>query len=149
MREPAIPREELVRLLAAELPQGFGPGSGLTVKEVTYRACRLRQELLPDSLRPGGTIAGPTMMMLADVAMYVALMASIGWVPLAVTTSLNINFLWKPSPGPLEAACRILKLGKRLAVGEVSIRSEGEEELVAHATTYSIPRANEHRGSTW
>jgi uncharacterized protein (TIGR00369 family) len=140
MREPAIPREELVRLLAAEFPQGFGPGSGLTVLDVTYRGCRLRQEFLPDSLRPGGTIAGPTMMMLADVAMYVALMASIGWVPLAVTTSLNINFLRKPSPGPLEAAYRILKLGKRLAVGEVSIRSEGEEELVAHATTtYSIP----------
>jgi uncharacterized protein (TIGR00369 family) len=140
MREPAIPREELVRLLAAEFPQGLGPGSGLAVLEVWHRGCRLRQEFLPDSLRPGGTIAGPTMMMLADVATYVALMASIGWVPLAVTTSLSINFLRKPAPGPLEAECRLLKLGKRLAVGEVSIRSEGEEELVAHATTtYSIP----------
>lgn len=80
------------------------------------------------------------MMILADVAASVALMATIGWAPLVVTTSLIINFLKKPAPGPLEAACRLLQLGKRLAVGEVSIRSEGEEELVAHANlTYSIP----------
>ena len=90
--------------------------------------------------RPGGTVSGPTIMMLADVGMYVAILASIGWVPLAVTTNLNINFLRKPAPGALIAECRLLKLGKRLAVGEVVIRSEGDEDLVAHATsTYSIP----------
>jgi uncharacterized protein (TIGR00369 family) len=80
------------------------------------------------------------MMLLADVSVYVAVLASIGWTPLAVTTNLNINFLKKPAPGPLEAECRLLKIGKRLAVGEVSIRSVGEGHLVAHATsTYSIP----------
>ena len=92
------------------------------------------------STRPGGTIAGPTLMMLADVAMYIAVLASIGWVPLAVTTNLNINFLKKPAPGALLAECEILKLGKRLAVGSVTIYAEGDDEPVAHATsTYSIP----------
>lgn len=72
--------------------------------------------------------------------MYVALLASIGWEPLAVTTSLNINFLRKPAARAMEAECRLLKLGKRLAVGDIAVRSEGEDELVAHATsTYSIP----------
>jgi uncharacterized protein (TIGR00369 family) len=140
MREPAITAEELRRLLAAELPEMFGPGTGLSVREVWHGGCRMRQEFLQTSLRPGGTIAGTTMMALADISMYVAVLASIGWVPLAVTTSLNINFLKKPAPGALDAECRLLKLGKRLAVGEVSIRSEGAEDLVAHATvTYSIP----------
>jgi uncharacterized protein (TIGR00369 family) len=139
MREAAITVEELRRLLAAELPEMFGPGTGLSVLEVWHGGCRVRQEFLQTSLRPGGTIAGTTMMALADIGTYVAVLASIGWVPLAVTTSLNINFLKKPAPGALDAECRLLKLGKRLAVGKVSIRSQGAEDLVAHATvTYSI-----------
>ena len=81
------------------------------------------------------------MMTLADTALYVALLAMIGPVALAATTSLNINFLRKPAPVDVIARCRLLKLGKRLAVGEVAIRSEGLQEAVAHATsTYSIPR---------
>jgi len=75
-----------------------------------------------------------------DFAMYVAVLASIGPVPLAVTTNLNINFLRKPAQKDLIAECRLIKLGNRLAVGEVQIYSEGEDEMVAHATsTYSIP----------
>jgi uncharacterized protein (TIGR00369 family) len=79
-------------------------------------------------------------MALADVAMYVAVLSAIGWVPLAVTTNLTINFLRKPAPRDLLAEARLLKLGRRLAVGEVGIRSDGGDELVAHVTTtYSIP----------
>ena len=80
------------------------------------------------------------MMALTDFAMYVAILASIGPVPLAVTTNLNINFLRKPAQRDLIAEVKLIKLGKRLAVGEVAIYSEGEDEMVAHATaTYSIP----------
>jgi acyl-coenzyme A thioesterase PaaI-like protein len=79
-------------------------------------------------------------MALADVAMYVAVLSAIGWVPLAVTTNLTINFLRKPAPRDLLAEARLIKLGKRLAVGEVGIRSDGHDDLVAHVTsTYSIP----------
>lgn len=93
-----------------------------------------------DHLRPGGTISGPTMMALADRATYLLVLAMIGPVALAVTTNLNINFLAKPSPADLLAHARLLKLGKRLAVAEVSMHSDGDETLVAHATvTYSIP----------
>jgi uncharacterized protein (TIGR00369 family) len=102
--------------------------------------CRVRQAFREVSLRPGGTISGPTMMALADVAMYVALLAAIGPVPLAVTINLNINFLRKPGRCDLTAEARLLKLGKRLATGEVTLRCDGEEEPVAHVTsTYSIP----------
>ena len=80
------------------------------------------------------------MMALADFAMYVAVLAAIGPVPLAVTTNLNINFLRRPAQRDLTAEARLLKVGKRLAVGEVTIRSDGEDEPVAHVTsTYSIP----------
>jgi uncharacterized protein (TIGR00369 family) len=80
------------------------------------------------------------MMGLTDFAMYVAILASIGPVPLAVTTNLNINFLRKPAQRDLIADVKLIKLGKRLAVGEVEIFSDGEDEMVAHATaTYSIP----------
>ena len=81
------------------------------------------------------------MMALADFAMYVAVFSAIGPLPLAVTTNLNINFLRKPEAADLIADGRLLKLGKRLAVGEVTIRSEGQAEPVAHVTsTYSIPQ---------
>jgi uncharacterized protein (TIGR00369 family) len=140
MRAAVLPAPELERLLAAEFPETFNAESGLAIVKVWQGGCEVRQGFQRNSLRPGGTISGPTIMMLADVAMYIAVLASIGWVPLAVTTSLNINFLKKPAPGSLIAKCRLLKLGKRLAVGDVSIHGEGEDDLVAHATsTYSLP----------
>src|SRR6266403_382194 len=105
--------------------------------------CRVRQAFRELSVRPGGTISGPTMMALADFAMYVAVLAAIGPVPLAVTINLNINFLRKAAPRDLLAEARLLKLGKRLATGEVTICSQGETEPVAHVTsTYSIPPGN-------
>jgi len=91
-------------------------------------------------LRPGGTIAGPVIMGLADYAVYVALLTRIGMVELAVTTSFNINFLSRPGEADLIANASIIKLGKRLAVGEVEMTSVGADDLVAHVTaTYSIP----------
>ena len=93
-----------------------------------------------DSTRPGGTISGPHMMLLADACMYGVVLSLIGRVELAVTTNLNINFLRKPRESDLLAVGKIIKLGKRLAVLEVSIHAENEDKLVAHATgTYSIP----------
>src|SRR5882672_5916768 len=132
--------QELERFLAAEFPQAFHRDSGLTIEGVWEGGCRVRQAFHELSLRPGGTISGPTMMALADFAMYVAVLAGIGPVPLAVTINLNINFLRKPAPRDLLAEARLLRLGRRLATGEVTIRSDGEELPVAHVTsTYSIP----------
>jgi uncharacterized protein (TIGR00369 family) len=140
MGEPAMTVDELGRFLATEFPQVFHDRSGLAIEEVWHGGARVRQAYHAQSIRPGGTISGPTMMALADFAMYVGLLASIGPVPLAVTTNLNINFLRKPGARDLIAECRLLKLGRRLAVGAVSIRSDGQEDPVAHVTsTYSIP----------
>ncbi len=137
--------EELERFLVAEFPQVFNVESGLSIEALWERGCRVRQTFRAVSLRPGGTISGPTMMALADFAMYVAVLAAIGPVPLAVTINLNINFLRKPSARDLTAEARLLKLGKRLATGEVAIRCAGEEEPVAHVTaTYSIPPRSHH-----
>jgi len=131
---------ELERFFLAEFPQVFHSESGLAIEAVWERGCRVRQAFRQRSLRPGDTISGPTMMALADFAMYVAVLAAIGPVPLAVTINLNINFLRKAAPRDLLAEARLLKLGKRLATGEVTICSQGETEPVAHVTsTYSIP----------
>jgi uncharacterized protein (TIGR00369 family) len=132
--------EELQRFLAAEFPQACNSESGLSIEAVWERGCRVRQAFRAGSLRPGGTISGAAMMALADFAMYVAVLAAIGPVPLAVTVNLNINFLRKACPGNLTAEARLLKLGKRLAVGEVDVRCDGQDEAVAHVTsTYSLP----------
>ena len=140
MRQPAMTVQELERFLASEFSQAFHPQSGLTIEDVWHGGGRVRQAFQPQFVRPGGTISGPTMMALADVAMYVGILASIGPVPLAVTINLSINFLRKPAACDLIAECRLLKLGKRLATGEVSIFSDGMAEPVAHVTsTYSIP----------
>jgi uncharacterized protein (TIGR00369 family) len=136
----AMTVDELESFLAAEFPQVFNPESGLAIEAVWDGGCRVRQAFHELSLRPGGTISGPTMMALADFAMYVAVLAGIGPVPLAVTINLNINFLRKPAQRDLLAEARLLRLGRRLATGEVTIRSDGEELPVAHVTsTYSIP----------
>jgi uncharacterized protein (TIGR00369 family) len=141
MKEKAkLPRDELERLLSAEFPQMFNPEGGYVIDEIWFRGCRVRKRFSPRSLRPGSTISGPTMMALADFAPYVAIHASIGWTPMAATTNLSINFLRRPVAKDLLAETHLIKLGKRLAVAEIAIRSDGEEELVAHATsTYSIP----------
>jgi uncharacterized protein (TIGR00369 family) len=143
MAAPALTVKELERFLAAEFPQVFNPDSGVSIDEAWHGGCRVRQSYKASSIRPGGTISGPTMMALADFSMYVAVLAAIGPVPLAVTINLNINFLRRPAQRDLLAEARLLKIGKRLAVGEVTIRSDGEEEPVAHVTsTYSIPPDN-------
>jgi len=140
MRAPVLSAEELERLLAENFPEAFNDASGLAVVDVWHGGARVRQSLGTNTTRPGGTVSGPVIMALADVGIYVAILASVGWVPLAVTTNLNINFFKKPTPGVLIADCRLLKLGKRLAVGQAEIRCEAKPGLVAHATaTYSIP----------
>jgi uncharacterized protein (TIGR00369 family) len=132
--------KELERLLAVEFPHMFRPDGAYAIEQVWHGGCRVRRRFSERALRPGGTLSGATMMALADFAMYVAILGSIGWVPLAVTTNLNINFLRRPARRDLIAEVRLIKLGKRLAVGDVGLRSDGEEELVAHVTsTYSIP----------
>lgn len=91
-------------------------------------------------VRPGGTLSGPVIMALADAAMYAMVLGRLGRVEMAVTANLNINFLAKPRPVDLLAEARILRLSRRQAVCEVSLYSQGEDELVAHVTgTYALP----------
>ena len=142
MPAPALSAEQIGELLAAEFPQAFYPGCGLSIERVGYGEARVRRAFSDNFLRPGGTISGPTMMELADFAMYVAVFSAIGAQPLAVTTNLSINFLRKPAKADLIAEARLMKAGKRLAVGEVTIYSDGVPEPVAHVTsTYSIPNS--------
>lgn len=132
--------EELEVFLAREFPQGFGPDKPNKIEAVGAGTARVRLRASDNHLRPGGTVSGPAMMALCDATMYVAILAMIGPVALAVTTNLSINFLRKPEPGDLIADCKLLKLGKRLAVGEVSVFAAASEEIVAHCVaTYSIP----------
>jgi uncharacterized protein (TIGR00369 family) len=141
MPNAAMTVEEIAKLLHEVFPQAFYPGCGLTIERVDYADIRVRRHFHDDYLRPGGTISGPTMMELADFAMYVAVFSAIGPQPLAVTTNLNINFLRKPTGADLIAEARLMKVGKRLTVGEVTIYSDGLAEPVAHVTsTYSIPQ---------
>lgn len=127
----------------AFLKEAF-PQSKASVVSVGTMSATVRHGVGTPELRPGGTVSGPVMFMVADVGLYVAVLAQIGIVPLAVTTSLNINFLRKPAADrDLLGHCRLLKLGRTLAVGEVFIHSEGDEAPVAHATgTYAIPPPN-------
>jgi uncharacterized protein (TIGR00369 family) len=141
MPAPKLTASEIEAHFARDFPQGdFGPKGLFKIERVGMGSALVRMKASEGLLRPGGTVSGTSMMSLADVTMYVAILASIGWVPLAVTTNLNINFLRKPKAGDVLGECKLLKLGKRLTVGEIAIRADGEEELAAHCTeTYSIP----------
>ena len=131
---------ELEKFLRVEFPQMVSAGD-IAIESADGTSCLLRQRYSDRMLRPGGTISGPTLMALADFAMYVVLLSAIGPVGLAVTTNLNINFLRKGQPGQdVLAEARLLKLGKRLAVGEVKLLSGTSADPIAHVTaTYSIP----------
>ncbi len=130
-------KTEISEFLKKEFPQ-----TKCTVVAVGGKSATIRHEIGVEELRPGGTVSGPVLMTVADVALYVAILGEIGIVPLTVTTSLTINFMRKPaSDKAIVGVCKLLKLGKSLAVGEVSLYSEGVEEPVAHVVgTYSIPR---------
>jgi|UniRef100_Q07MP1 uncharacterized protein (TIGR00369 family) len=131
---------ELESFLQLEFPQAFA-NDDISIESADGTTSLLRQRYSERMLRPGGTVSGPTLMALADFAMYVVLLSAIGPVGLAVTTNLNINFLRKGQPGQdVVAAAKLLKLGKRLAVGEVILLSGTSPDPIAHVTsTYSIP----------
>jgi uncharacterized protein (TIGR00369 family) len=137
---PKLTRDKLIALLEAEFPEASHAVGDYEIEELWFGGCRVRRRHHERSLRPGGTVSGPVMMALADFTLYLAVLSAIGWVPLAVTTNLSINFLKRPGARDLLAEARLFKLGKRLAVGEVDLRSDGDDDLVAHVTsTYSIP----------
>jgi uncharacterized protein (TIGR00369 family) len=140
MAEAKMSVADLQRFLLAEFPQAFSSGD-ISIESADGASSLLRQRYGEHMLRPGGTVSGPILMALADYAMYVVLLSAIGPIGLAVTTNLNINFLRKASPGrDVLAAARLLKLGKRLAVGEVMLLSGSSPDPIAHVTaTYSIP----------
>ncbi len=129
--------EELAKFIATEFPQAKNAGRLVHLGEDSLE-CRLA--FRDDFLRPGGTVSGPTLMGLADTAAYFLILAMLGPVALAVTTSLNINFMRRPAPDEMVAKAKMLKLGKQLAVVEVYIEAASTGALVAQASvTYSIP----------
>ena len=140
LSKPVMSVAEVEAFIDEVFPQLHHGGRSILIEEVGPMTAQLRLVAHERHLRPGGTISGPAMFTLADVGLYVVILAHIGREALAVTTNLNINFLRKPPRGDVIVQCRLLKLGKRLAVGEAAVFSPGEREPVAHAVgTYSIP----------
>lgn len=137
---PKLTRDEVAAYIDEVFPEANGGTKLFIIESVRVNGARVRMNYDDRFIRPGGTISGPAMFTLADIAMYVAILAQIGRVPLAVTTSANINFLHRPDPTDMIAEVNLLKLGRRLAVGEVDMMSAGSDVVVAHATaTYSLP----------
>lgn len=137
MTEPRMTVDEVSAFLASVFP---GAPETFAIEEVRVNGARVRLLFEEFRLRPGGTISGPSLMTLADTGMWIALLGMIGPEPLSVTSSLHIDFLRKPGPRDVVSETQLLKLGKRLAVGAVTMWSEGEEQPCAHATvTYAIP----------
>ncbi len=128
--------DELQQIVADSFPDYDAP----RIESLEGDTLVVAQAVSNRNTRPGGTLAGPTMMALADNAAWLIILAHIGPVLLAVTTSLHIDFLRKPEVTDLLARARLIKLGRRLAVVDVEVTSRGSAELVAKAqVTYSIP----------
>jgi len=136
---PVLTVDQLQQFLEDAFPGGPLP---YVVEEITDTAIRMRLRIGEMNRRPGGTVSGPSLMALADTAAWLVIVGQIGPVALAVTTSLHVDFLRKPALVDVLAFGTLLKLGKRLAVAEVAMYSDGGEDLVAKAqVTYSIPPA--------
>ena len=138
---PLLDIARIEALLDASFPQIHSGGRSLVIEDVGYRSARVRLKTQPRNMRPGGTVSGPAMFTLADFAVYVAIIASLGEPGIAaVTTNMNINFLAKPEPRDLTGNVHLIRLGRRLAVGEVELMSDGSSDMVAHAiATYALP----------
>jgi uncharacterized protein (TIGR00369 family) len=135
--------DELRAYLVEIFPELWKRGD-FRIEDLAPMAATVRLVHHPRHLRYGGTVAGPAMFALCDVALYVAILGELGRVAHAVTTNVSINFLRKPAPADLIGNAKLIKLGKRLAVGEVALYSDGESDMVAHAVgTYSLPAHSE------
>jgi uncharacterized protein (TIGR00369 family) len=127
----------MLSFLEEVFPQVIGK---IEILSLTGLSSSVKLRIAETDLRPGGTVSGPSMFLLADVTFYIAVLAAIGKQPLAVTTNCSINFMRKPNPNDLIADARILKKGRSLVVGDVLLRSSIEDLTVAQASfTYAIP----------
>jgi len=134
---PKMTADEIEDFMKKSFPQARMP---IDIEELRDGFLRIRVTVTDQHLRPGATVSGPTLMTISDTAMYYLVLGMIGPVALALTTNLNINFLRAPKLGDVIAEAEMLKLGKRLAVGQITLYSAGSDDPVAHATvTYSIP----------
>lgn len=147
--EPRIISGEVVSLNAEQVQKVIRGGlpaaeeMGLQVEQAGDGRARLRQPFRENMIRPGGTLSGPTMMGLADAAMYAAILGTLGRLEMAVTQNLNINFLARPEPADLLAEAEIIRLGRRSAVLEVRLFSDGADQMVAHVTgIYALPQGS-------
>lgn len=133
-------KEEIAAFIATEFPQ-----TKCIVEKVGDGGATVWHPVGHDELRPGGTVSGPVLMSIADVALYVSILGEIGMVAMAVTTSLTANFLRKPAADRnIVGVCKLIKVGRSLVVGEVYLYSEGCEDAVAHVVgTYSLPPRRE------
>lgn len=132
--------EDVRRLIDTSFPGIHAGGRIVMIEAVGDRTARVRLLVAERNIRPGGTISGPAMFMLADFTIYVALIATLGAPAIpAVTSNLNINFLARPEPVELIGEARVIRIGRRLAYAEVSIVAEGSDKVLAHATgTYAL-----------
>ena len=131
-------KTSMLSFLKEVFPQVIGK---IEILSLTDSSSSVKLRIAESDLRPGGTVSGPSMFLLADVTFYIAVLAAIGKQPLAVTTNCSINFMRKPNPNDLVADARILKKGRSLMVGDVLLRSGMENLIVAQASfTYAIPR---------
>ncbi|MEL6735523.1 MAG: PaaI family thioesterase [Pseudomonadota bacterium] len=137
--KPVLSAQEVQAFLGDVFPELDDGNGDYTIVSISPGACTVRLNATERHLRPGGTVSGPNLFSLADIGGYVCCLSHIGREALAVTTNLNINFMRKALPGPLDGHGRILKLGKRLMVFDIDI-VDADGLRIAHATgTYAIP----------
>ena len=137
---PVMTADEINDFLKKVYPQLNSDLPDYSAVDVFPGGCVVRLEASERHVRPGGTVSGPSLFTLADIGGYVCVLSHAGPDALSVTTNLNINFMRKAEPGPIDGHCRILKLGRSLMVFDVSMVAGPKGEVVAHATgTYSIP----------
>lgn len=143
-RAAVISAARITQLIDTHFAHIHGGDRILFVEDVTARTARVRLKHHPRNVRPGGTVSGPAMFTLADMAIWVAIMGALGDAGLdAVTTHFNLNFLSKPEPTDVIAHVTLLRVGRRSAVAECRLSSEGSDEMVAHAIAgYAIPSSS-------
>ena len=131
-------KDEIINFMKTDFPQ-----AKCIIEHVGNQSSVVKHPVGFDELRPGGTVSGPVLMAVADYALYVAILGELGLVVLTVTTSMTINFMRKPSSEKaIIGECKLLKVGRTLVVGEVSLYSEGDPKPVAHVVgTYSVPQS--------
>lgn len=146
-RPPRVSRKHLARIRRAFRRVEIVRQMGMRLASLARGRATLVLETQKQHLHPQGAVHGGVIATLADTALAMALLTLLPAGTEMATVEMSINYLSAHRRGRLRAEARVLRTGRRIAVGEVDVRNPAGALVAKSLLTYSI-RTLEPRAGT-